>query len=572
VSSTQLVGRFETLGVYTGMSQTKRPTGHLQVKLDKNGRTRSFWAFWRDRQGRKGGRCLGPAHVRDSGRRTPRGAVVWRAGHGPKPGSGYLTPKDAEARLEAMLEELRAATEVEAVVERTLQQAVEGWLAERKGERGLKRSTVAGYEDMFERMFRDLGAETPVRSLADGRLRAYFADFMSYRVLSEAKARDALAEGKNVQQLTIERWTAQPADSQAIEVATKDEAVRLADELPGTWKHRRRGCYRVVPLDAQRPRRVSRATAMALQSEGWIVKRRTTRPWMLVTPAAAQTRNTYRDILAASLDYAVREGWLDANPLDSVKRASKRHERERILRRDDFYDPEEIDRLLRRAPSVFEEAFLLCGAHAGFRLPGEALGLRWGAVDFQTGVMRPYDNWVRNEIDTTKTSDSEAIPMTPRLARALAQLRGRGFATHDHDFVFVSELTLDSPVSERPLRDAFKAAVDLAGLKPIKMYNLRHSFGTTLARSGIDIRTVQALMRHDRLSTTEQYMAYSPRPDLAAQIARALDPHSLADDSVSVHAPSDDRTATFFERLEEDIPAKWLREVQRLVAETGALS
>ena len=152
---------------------------------------------------------------------------------------------------------------------------------------------------------------------------------------------------------------------------------------------------------------------MTLQEEGWIVKSRTTKaPWMLVTTAAAQRRNTYQDILAASLDYAVREGWLDANPLASVTRASKRHERERILRRDDFYDLEDVGRLLRRAPSV-----------AGLRLPGEALGLRWGAADFQTGVMRPYDNWVRNEIDTTTTSDSEAIPMTPRLATALSCLR-----------------------------------------------------------------------------------------------------------------------------------------------------
>jgi hypothetical protein len=31
-------------------------------------------------------------------------------------------------------------------------------------------------------------------------------------------------------------------------------------------------------------------------------------------------------------------------------------------------------------------------------------------------VVRVHDNWVRNAIDTTKTSDSEAIPMTPRLA------------------------------------------------------------------------------------------------------------------------------------------------------------
>jgi hypothetical protein len=147
---------------------------------------------------------------------------------------------------------------------------------------------------------------------------------------------------------------------------------------------------------------------------------------------------------------------------------------------------------------MFEEAFWLCGAHAGLRLPGEALGLRWGAVDFKTGVMRPYDNWVRNEMDTTKTSDSEAIPMTPRLAH---------------------------------------------------------------------IRTVQALMRHDRLSTTEQYMAYSPRPDLAEQIARALDPHSLHANVVPMRTSPPDAGAKFFERLEDEIPAKWLREIQRLYAE-----
>ena len=71
--------------------------------------------------------------------------------------------------------------------------------------------------------------------------------------------------------------------------------------------------------------------------------------------------------------------------------------RERILRREDFYDPEEVRRLLEHAPGVLEEAFWLCGAHAGFRLPGEAQGTRWGAVDFKAGVIRPYDNWVRGQ-------------------------------------------------------------------------------------------------------------------------------------------------------------------------------
>lgn len=154
--------------------------------------------------------------------------------------------------------------------------------------------------------------------------------------------------------------------------------------------------------------------------------------------------------------------------------------------------------------------------------------------------------------------------MTPRLARALARLKKRDYATGDGDFVFVSKLEPDRPVRDKPLRQAFKLAREAAGLKPIKMYNLRHSFGTSLAAKGVDVRTIQALMRHARLNTTEQYMAYAPRPELANQIARALDPHSLPENVTQIRTGS---TASVFERLEEEIPAKWLREVERILAE-----
>jgi integrase len=554
------------------MMSTFRPRGHLQVKLDANGRTRAFWAFWRDQDDIKRGRRLGPAHVRDSGRRTARGAIVWRAGYGEKPSPDYLTPQEAEDRLEEILRALGADAELAEADEQqaTLRQTIEGWVAERERDKGLKRSTLASYNSMFERLYRDLGADTPVRDFADGRLRAYFDDFKSYKVRGEKWAKKARAEGKDVRRIEVERWTAQPPDSQAVEVATKAEAVQLADDMPGNWKHVRRGAYRVVPLNARRAKGVPFAKAKALEAEGWIIARRKTKLWMLVAPAAAQTRNEYRDVLSASFDYAVRKRQLDLNPLAEVKRTSKREERERILRREDFYDTDEIDRLLGYAPSVFEEAFWLCGAHAGLRLPGEALGMKWGAVDFQAGVIRPYDNWVLGALDTTKTSDSEAIPMTPRLARALMKLKQRGYATTDDDFVFVCEHTPERPVPERPLREAFKIARQQAGLKPIKMYNLRHSFGTSLAAKGVDVRTIQALMRHKRMNTTEQYMAYAPRPELASQITRALDPRSLPENVVPIRPVSGDATAAFLERLEEEIPAKWLREVQRLYAETGA--
>ncbi len=245
---------------------------------------------------------------------------------------------------------------------------------------------------------------------------------------------------------------------------------------------------------------------------------------MIVSPAAAQTRNQYRDILGASFNYAVRQRWITHNPLAQVRRISKRADRERVLRREDFYNPQEVQRLLAHAPTVFEEAFWLCGAHAGLRLPGEALGLKWGAVDFHAKLIRPYDNWVRGAPDTTKTADAHPIPMTPQLATRLERLRERGTAIGDDDYVFATALQPDEPAADKPLREAFQAARQAAGLKPIRMYNLRHSFGTTLAANNISIRTIQALMRHTRITTTEQYLAYQPQPPLDAQITQALEP------------------------------------------------
>jgi integrase len=94
-----------------------------------------------------------------------------------------------------------------------------------------------------------------------------------------------------------------------------------------------------------------------------------------------------------------------------------------------FFAPKEVGRLLEHAPGALERAFWLCGAHAGLRLPGEAQGLRWGAVDFDAGVIRVYDNWVRNAADGTKTSDSAPIPMTPQLRDALQALRDLSLRT-----------------------------------------------------------------------------------------------------------------------------------------------
>ena len=60
------------------MMSTFRPRGHLQVKLDANGRTRAFWAFWRDQNDQKRGRRLAPptSATPGAGRRVGRSCGV----------------------------------------------------------------------------------------------------------------------------------------------------------------------------------------------------------------------------------------------------------------------------------------------------------------------------------------------------------------------------------------------------------------------------------------------------------------------------------------------------------------
>jgi integrase len=82
------------------------------------------------------------------------------------------------------------------------------------------------------------------------------------------------------------------------------------------------------------------------------------------------------------------------------------------------------------------------------------------------------------------------------------------------------------PVSVATLQEACRVAARRAGLsKPVTVHTLRHSFATHLLEAGTDIRIIQVLLGHARLSTTARYTQVAT--NLIADTTSPLDRLSL---------------------------------------------
>ncbi len=200
--------------------------------------------------------------------------------------------------------------------------------------------------------------------------------------------------------------------------------------------------------------------------------------------------------LRAFFETLREHGEITANPADLLAAPKRAKSLPHVLA------PEEISRLLDRIPAstpleLRDRALFEIAYASGLRAE-ELVGLDLTSVDFDAEELRVEG----------KGSKTRFVPAGEPALRALARYleRARGALVQQPDepalFLSKSGRRLSTSDIRRRLRMWARNAAVQGGVHP---HALRHSFATHLLEGGADLRSIQELLGHASVSTTQIY-------------------------------------------------------------------
>jgi site-specific recombinase XerD len=152
----------------------------------------------------------------------------------------------------------------------------------------------------------------------------------------------------------------------------------------------------------------------------------------------------------------------------------------------------EVLRILEGTPRLRDRAAIETAYAAGLRL-GEVLRLKVSDIDSQRMTIR---------VEQGKGRRDRYVMLSPAL---LETLRAYWRSARPRELLFPGQGG-ERPLNASVVQRAFKAALVKAGIqKRASFHTLRHSFATHLLEGGTNVRTIQALLGHRSLGTTQRY-------------------------------------------------------------------
>jgi integrase len=238
------------------------------------------------------------------------------------------------------------------------------------------------------------------------------------------------------------------------------------------------------------------------------------------------SKNTVRLIRACmSTLYsdAIEDGLTAMNPAIAMSR--------RAGKRADSFNVAERQKAIRPLSEIELAQFLAAGqqdadyyplfltlARAGLR-PGEAFALKWSDLNFDRREILVERALSRGQLGSTKTGTTRLCDMSQELAAALREWEIRrkreklrqGWKEMPQ---WVFQNRDGKPLDESKARKRFVAALTRAGLRDHRLYDLRHTFATTLLKNRAPITYVAAQLGHgDPATTLRWYARWLPNDD-----------------------------------------------------------
>ena len=229
-----------------------------------------------------------------------------------------------------------------------------------------------------------------------------------------------------------------------------------------------------------------------------LLNHKSVREYLAQLQEKGMSRSTMARKLAALrsfVRYLCRENILQNNPIAAV---STPKQDKRLPK---FLYPLEIQ-ILMDAPDTSkplglrDKAILETLYAAGLRV-SELVGLKLNDVYFDEELIKVYG----------KGSKERIVPLGSKALLSLSNYLQKGrplLEKGKQEALFLSRL--GTQLSDRSIRNIINKYVEEAALQQkVSPHTLRHSFATHLLNSGADLRSVQELLGHVKLSTTQIY-------------------------------------------------------------------
>ena len=207
--------------------------------------------------------------------------------------------------------------------------------------------------------------------------------------------------------------------------------------------------------------------------------------------------------LRSFFGYLLREGKISANPADLVQSPRAEKNIPAFLSVDDAMAILSAD-FGRGFRGLRNRAIVELFYSAGIRL-GELTGLNLEDVDHGQGLMRIRGKGRKERIVPV---GRPALGALREYLEKRAEVRSRRAERDGENAVFVGGS--GRRLTTRTVQRIVDRAVFMSGInRKISPHALRHSFATHLMDAGADLRSIQELLGHESLSTTQKYTSVS---------------------------------------------------------------